>query len=57
MTLHLYFARRFLMAFLGTFGVFGLMLGLFDLLEQVRRFDNFDVPAFLRRKGGDGASE
>jgi hypothetical protein len=21
------------------------------------RFDNFDVPAFLRRKGGDGPSE
>ncbi|ETW14455.1 YjgP/YjgQ family permease [Roseivivax marinus] len=39
MTLHLYFARRFLMMFLGLFAVFALFLGLLDLVEQLRRFD------------------
>ncbi|SLN29816.1 Lipopolysaccharide export system permease protein LptG [Roseivivax jejudonensis] len=39
MTLHLYFARRFLMVFLGLFTVFVLFLGLLDLVEQLRRFD------------------
>lgn len=38
MTLHLYFARRFLLTFLAVFGAFFLMLSLFDLLEQIRRF-------------------
>ncbi len=38
MRLHLYFARRFLMSFLAVFGALFLMLSLFDLLEQVRRF-------------------
>lgn len=44
MRLHLYFARRFLTAFLAVFGAFFLMMTLFDLLEQIRRF------------GGDGVS-
>lgn len=39
MTLHLYFARRFLTVFLLTFGLFAVMLGLIDMLEQIRSFD------------------
>ncbi|ETX30688.1 LPS export ABC transporter permease LptG [Roseivivax isoporae] len=39
MTLHLYFARRFLTIFLGILAVFALFLGLLDLVEQLRRFD------------------
>lgn len=39
MTLHLYFARRFLWIFLGVFGVFVLFQGLLDLIEEMRRFD------------------
>ncbi|MGR3504173.1 LPS export ABC transporter permease LptG [Pseudaestuariivita sp.] len=39
MKLHLYFARRFAMAFLATFGIFFLFILLIDLVEQVRRFD------------------
>ncbi len=39
MTLHLYFARRFLVVFLGILAVFALFLGLLDLVEQLRRFD------------------
>ena len=38
MTLHLYFARRFAMSFLGVFGAFAAMLSLIDLVEQIRRF-------------------
>ena len=38
MKLHLYFARRFLVTFLALFAAFFLMLSLFDLLEQIRRF-------------------
>ena len=40
MTLHFYFARRFLWTFLGIFGVFFLFQVLLDLVEQIRRFDS-----------------
>lgn len=40
MTLHLYFARRFLILFLGIFTVFALFQGLLDLIEEVGRYDN-----------------
>ncbi|SHH77386.1 LPS export ABC transporter permease LptG [Marivita hallyeonensis] len=40
MTLHLYFARRFLWTFLGIFGVFFLFQMLLDLVEQIRRLDS-----------------
>lgn len=40
MTLHLYIGRRFLVAFLGVFAALSIMLGLIDMLEQVRRFDS-----------------
>lgn len=43
MTLHLYFARRFLTTFLFVFGVFFLFLFLIDLIEQVRRFGTSEV--------------
>ncbi len=39
MTLHLYFARRFLGTFLATFAIFGAMLALVDMLEEIRSFD------------------
>ena len=39
MTLHRYFARRFLITFLATFAVFGTMLALLDMVEQIRSFD------------------
>ena len=39
MILHFYFARRFLKFFLSIFTVFALFLGLVDLVEQLRRFD------------------
>jgi lipopolysaccharide export system permease protein len=38
MTLHFYFARRFLWTFLGIFGVFFLFQVLLDLVEHIRRF-------------------
>lgn len=38
MTLHLYFARRFLTVFGGLFVVFLLLMTLLDFVEQVRRF-------------------
>ena len=38
MILHRYFARRFLTVFLGTLGVFFLILLFVDLIEQARRF-------------------
>ena len=38
MTLHLYFARRFLISFMGLTGVFFILLALFGLMEQLRRF-------------------
>lgn len=40
MILHLYFARRFLVTFIGVYAAFFVMLGLVDMLEQVRRFDS-----------------
>ena len=38
MRLHLYFARRYLATFLAVLVAFFLILSLFDLLEQIRRF-------------------
>ncbi|WP_099827462.1 LPS export ABC transporter permease LptG [Oceaniglobus indicus] len=43
MTLHLYFARRFFMAFLGVTAIFTAILVLLDLVEQVRKFDGDNV--------------
>jgi lipopolysaccharide export system permease protein len=43
MKLHLYFARRYLMTFLAVLGAFLLILSLFDLLEQIRRFGDRGV--------------
>lgn len=40
MTLHFYFARRFLWTFLAIFGVFFLFQVLLDLVEQIRRLDS-----------------
>lgn len=39
MTLHLYFARRFLATFLAVFGIFFGILVLFDLVDQIRQFE------------------
>src|SRR5690606_36887277 len=36
MTLHLYFARRFLTVFVALVALFAVMLGLIDMLEQIR---------------------
>ena len=38
MILHRYFARRYVMAFLGTLGVFFTLLTMIDLVEQARRY-------------------
>ena len=38
MRLHLYFARRYLLTFLAVLAAFFLILSLFDLLEQIRRY-------------------
>ncbi|WP_108483293.1 LPS export ABC transporter permease LptG [Oceaniglobus ichthyenteri] len=46
MTLHLYFARRFAVTFLGVLGVFTTILLLLDLVDQVRRFDS-DAVRFI----------
>jgi lipopolysaccharide export system permease protein len=43
MTLHAYFARRYLATFMTVFGAFFLILSLFDMLEQIRRFGNDGV--------------
>ncbi len=40
MKLHLYFARRFLVGFLTAFGALFLIVFLFDLLDQVRKFSS-----------------
>ena len=40
MTLHLYFARRFLLAFGGVLGALFVMMALIDMVEQIRRFDS-----------------
>ena len=43
MTLHLYFARRFLRAFLGVLLIFFAILCLLDLIEQIRKFGGTDA--------------
>lgn len=43
MTLHLYFARRFLRTFLGVLLIFFAVLMLIGLIEQVRRFGSADA--------------
>lgn len=43
MTLHLYFARRFLVCFLSVFLIFFGILTLIDLIEQIRRFGSADI--------------
>jgi lipopolysaccharide export system permease protein len=43
MTLHLYFARKFFFAVMGVGAVFFLLIGLLDLIEQLRRFGAVDV--------------
>ena len=43
MTLHLYFARKFLWAFFSVLFIFFAMLALIDLVEQLRRFEGDDV--------------
>jgi lipopolysaccharide export system permease protein len=43
MRLHLYFARRYLATFLAVFAAFFLILALFDMLEQIRRYGNDGV--------------
>lgn len=43
MTLHLYLARRFAIAFFGVFAGLFFMLALIDMVEQIRRFDSADV--------------
>ncbi|WP_102109738.1 LPS export ABC transporter permease LptG [Oceaniglobus roseus] len=50
MTLHLYFARRFLTTFLSVLAIFTAILVLLDLVEQVRKFDSSDV-TFLQLLG------
>ncbi len=43
MTIHLYFARKFLWLLLGISGVFFVLMALIDLMEQFRRFDVDEV--------------
>lgn len=43
MILHRYFARRFLMTFLGVFGVFFIIMTFLDLVEQLRRYGSSDA--------------
>ena len=43
MTLHLYFARRYFVAFLGVLAIFAVMLILLDMVDQVRRTGDSDV--------------
>jgi lipopolysaccharide export system permease protein len=43
MILHRYFARRFLMIFLGIFAVFLLIMMFLDLVDQMRRFARVDA--------------
>lgn len=50
MILHRYFARRFLVTFLGILTVFFLLLALIDLVEQLRRFSS-DGIGFRRIAG------
>lgn len=43
MTLHFYFARRFLRSFISVFLIFFVILALVDLVEQIRRFGSTDT--------------
>ena len=43
MILHLYFARKFGMAFLFVTGAFSVLVVLLDFIEQLRRFRGYDV--------------
>ena len=43
MILHLYFARRFGIAFLFVTGAFSVLIVLLDFIEQLRRFRGYDV--------------
>lgn len=43
MKLHLYFARRFAMTFLGVFVVFFGILTLLDIVEQMRKFSDAEI--------------
>jgi lipopolysaccharide export system permease protein len=43
MILHGYFARKFLMIFLGLLAVFAVMITLLDMVEQLRRFDASEI--------------
>ncbi|WP_296424995.1 LPS export ABC transporter permease LptG [Yoonia sp.] len=44
MILHHYFARRFLMTFLGVFTVFFMIMVFLDMVEQLRRYASADAP-------------
>ncbi|WP_373635481.1 LPS export ABC transporter permease LptG [Yoonia sp. SS1-5] len=46
MILHRYFARRFLMTFLGVFAVFFLIMTFLDLVEQLRRYARAEAGFF-----------
>ncbi len=45
MTLHLYFARRFLFTFVGVLAIFCLIMVFIDLTEQFRRFSRTEATA------------
>lgn len=42
MTLHFYFANRFLLSVLGVFGIFAGLIWLVDMIEYLRRFSEID---------------
>ncbi len=46
MILHRYFARRFLMTFLGVLGVFFVIMMFLDIVEQLRRYATADANIF-----------
>lgn len=48
MTMHLYFARRFLVPFLSILSIFGLLQILLDMIEQLRRFDDISFSDILQ---------
>lgn len=48
MTLHLYFARRFLTVFLALLALFFLFVALLDLIEQVRAFEDAAFSTVLK---------
>lgn len=43
MRLHLYFARKYLKAFVGIAAILGVMITLLDMVEQLRRFDASEI--------------